>query len=468
MPTFATAPLPDAFSIPQPGIPQPGIVPGIPQSGIVPGIPQPGIVPGIPQPGMTSGIPQPGMAPEIPQPGTASGIPQPGTAPGIPQPGMAPGISQPGMAPGIPRSGMAPGIPQPGMAPGIPRSGMAPGIPQPGMAPGIPRSGMAPGIPQPGMAPGIPQPGMAPGIPRSGMAPGIPRSGMAPGIPQPGMAPGIPQPGMAPGIPQPGMAPGIPRSGMAPGISRPAPPPYGISMPGPEAPQPMMPQGGWSPRNTTCPPGLEYLIVLDRLYIRQQLELLEVVVGWETENKYFVTNTNGQPLFYIMEESNICARLCLGTLRNCVLHVDDTNHREVLRMVRPCRCSGCCCFCCMQMLEVYSGEMLLGSVIEDCHIFRPSFSIRDAFGETVLKITGPYFRFCGNATYKIKSADGLHRVGEIKKKWSGFTTEIFTDADDFSLHFPMDLDVKIKAVLLGACILIDFMYFEGNTKRNSI
>ncbi|XP_043601154.1 phospholipid scramblase 1-like [Bombus pyrosoma] len=282
---------------------------------------------------------------------------------------------------------------------------------------------------------------------------------------------GIPQPGMAPGIPQPGMAPGIPQPGMAPGIPQPAPPPYGISMPGPEAPQPelpMIPQGGWSPQNTTCPPGLEYLIVLDRLYIRQRLELMEVVVGWETENKYLVTNVSGQPLFYIMEESNICARLCLGTLRSCELHVGDTNHREVLRMVRPCRCSGCCCFCCMQMLEVYSGDMLLGSVTENCHIFRPSFSIRDASGKTVLRIKGPCFRCCGNVTYKIKSADGVHRVGEIKKKWSGFTTEVFTDADNFSLRFPVDLDVKIKAVLLGACILIDFMYFERNAKRSSI
>lgn len=39
---------------------------------------------------------------------------------------------------------------------------------------------------------------------------------------------------------------GIPQPGMAPGIPQPAPPPYGISIPGPEAPQPelpMVPQG---------------------------------------------------------------------------------------------------------------------------------------------------------------------------------------------------------------------------------
>lgn len=55
-----------------------------------------------------------------------------------------------------------------------------------------------------------------------------------------------------------------------------------------------------------------------------------------------------------------------------------------------------------QMLEVYSGDMLLGSVTENCHIFRPSFSIRDASGKIVLRIKGPCFRCCGNVTYKVE------------------------------------------------------------------
>lgn len=32
--------------------------------------------------------------------------------------------------------------------------------------------------------------------------------------------------------------------------------------------------------------------------------------------------------------------------------------------------------------------------------------------------------------------------------------EMFTDADNFGLEFPMDLDVSMKAVLLGAAFLI--------------
>ena len=39
---------------------------------------------------------------------------------------------------------------------------------------------------------------------------------------------------------------------------------------------------------------------------------------------------------------------------------------------------------------------------------------------------------------------------------------MFTDAQNFGVTFPIDLDVKMKATLLGATFLIDFMYFEND------
>ena len=45
--------------------------------------------------------------------------------------------------------------------------------------------------------------------------------------------------------------------------------------------------------------------------------------------------------------------------------------------------------------------------------------------------------------------------------------QAFTDADNFGISFPMDLDVRVKATLLGALFLIDFMFFEkANNQEN--
>lgn len=54
--------------------------------------------------------------------------------------------------------------------------------------------------------------------------------------------------------------------------------------------------------------------------------------------------------------------------------------------------------------------------------------------------------------------DETASVGRISKQWTGYVQEYFTDADNFGIKFPQDLDVKIKAVLLGACFLIVSIY----------
>lgn len=55
---------------------------------------------------------------------------------------------------------------------------------------------------------------------------------------------------------------------------------------------------------------------------------------------------------------------------------------------------------------------------------------------------------------QVKSVDETCTVGKISKQWTGLVREMFTDTDNFGISFPMDLDVKMKAVMIGACFLI--------------
>jgi hypothetical protein len=50
-----------------------------------------------------------------------------------------------------------------------------------------------------------------------------------------------------------------------------------------------------------CPPGLEYLTQVDQLLVNQQVELLEILTGWETANKYRIRNTLGQQVYFAAE-----------------------------------------------------------------------------------------------------------------------------------------------------------------------
>lgn len=60
---------------------------------------------------------------------------------------------------------------------------------------------------------------------------------------------------------------------------------------------------------------------------------------------------------------------------------------------------------------------------------------------------------------QLKSKDGKKPIGRISKQWSGLLKEVFTDTDNFGIQFPLDMDVKMKAVLMGACFLI-VRFFE--------
>ncbi|XP_033126954.1 phospholipid scramblase 1-like isoform X2 [Anneissia japonica] len=265
--------------------------------------------------------------------------------------------------------------------------------------------------------------------------------------------------------------------------NQPYPPPQGNQ---PQQPNPYgQPQGAGQPpappgtiastwmaapqQVSNCPPGLEYLTQIDQLLVHQQVELLEAFTSFETNNKYVVKNTLGQQVYFAAEDTDCCTRNCCGNARPFDMKILDNGTKEVMHLSRPLRCTSCWCFCCLQKLEVCAPPgTVVGYVKQSWSVCYPQFTIENANEETILKISGPLctWNLCGDVEFDVLSADGSTKVGKISKQWTGFAKEAFTDADNFGISFPMDLDVNIKAVMLGACFLIDFMFFErsGNQK----
>lgn len=222
--------------------------------------------------------------------------------------------------------------------------------------------------------------------------------------------------------------------------------------------------------NPNCPPGLEYLTAIDQLLVQQKVELIEVITGFETNNKFNVKNTLGQKVYWAAEDNDCCTRNCCGPLRRFNMKVYDIYQNEVMHMRRPAACSSCCFPCCLQSMDISAPPgNHIGRVEQTWSILYPNFLVKNANGDTVLRIKGPFctYSLCGDVEFKIFTLEG-EEIGRISKQWSGLARELFTDADFFGISFPMDLDVNMKAVMLGACFLIDAMFFEkaGNREED--
>jgi len=97
-----------------------------------------------------------------------------------------------------------------------------------------------------------------------------------------------------------------------------------------------------------------YCFIVSHVFflLKNALYIFAAFTGWETKNKYAVTNNKGEMIYYVVEESDICSRLCLGTQRSCEFNIYDRNQQEILRMVRPFNCDCCCCPCCLQVVSI--------------------------------------------------------------------------------------------------------------------
>ncbi|KAM3616692.1 uncharacterized protein V6R79_021815 [Siganus canaliculatus] len=211
-------------------------------------------------------------------------------------------------------------------------------------------------------------------------------------------------------------------------------------------------------RPAGCPHGLEYLTQIDQILVHQKAE---AIFGWKKNNVYFVKNSLGQQVFEAKEENDFSTRQLMGSSRPFTIHLHDNSAREVLTVIRNFNCTCCQSF---QALEVQSPPgNPIGYVEQNWHPFRAKFTILDSMRTPVLKIEGPSLAcICmSDVIFDVMSLDGSTVVGEIRKEWRGLMEESFSTANHFGMSFPMDLDVKIKAVMIGACFLIDFIFFES-------
>lgn len=196
------------------------------------------------------------------------------------------------------------------------------------------------------------------------------------------------------------------------------------------------------------------LVHAPSLVVRQQKEMMEVFTGFETKNKYMITDPNGQIALYAAEQGegamDFLTRSFLKGKRPFTMRLMDPAGAEVLTLRRPWNWF-------LSEIHVHdpSGTEL-GMIDQQWAFFARKFVITGQGGQPLAELHGPFFR-----PWTFRVLQNGQEIGVIKKQWSGFLKEAFTDADNFGVEFGPAMDPNLRTLVLAATFLIDFLYFEN-------
>ncbi|KAG8511413.1 Phospholipid scramblase 1, partial [Galemys pyrenaicus] len=140
----------------------------------------------------------------------------------------------------------------------------------------------------------------------------------------------------------------------------------------------------------SCPPGLEDLSQINQLLVCQRFDQLKDLSHCENNKIYEVMNNQRQRIYFAEEKRSCFLRYLCGSSRPFTMTIYDTEGRDVITMHKALSCGCCWNNCFLQKLLPMDEERVIGNI---------------------------------------------------------------SNADKFRIQFPFDLDVKIKALMLGASFL---------------
>lgn len=186
------------------------------------------------------------------------------------------------------------------------------------------------------------------------------------------------------------------------------------------------------------------------LYVKQEIEHLEVFTGFESQNRYSVRTPEGQQLLYAFEESGLLGRNVLSSHRPLTIHVVDRDNTNVITASRSF-------FWFLSHLHVSDGTgQRIGSMQRRFSFLTRKFDLKDASGRVVAEMRGPVFRPFTFMVYQQGQ-----EIGRVTKQWSGLGREAFTDADTFKVEVDTArTDQEFSLLMLAAAISIDLDFFE--------
>ena len=195
-----------------------------------------------------------------------------------------------------------------------------------------------------------------------------------------------------------------------------------------------------------------------QIKVKQVKEVFEMLIDWETANKYKIFNTTDEEIGFAAEKSNgffhKVIRNIMRSHRSITIDIWDKNKKHILRGNRPWY------FFFSDLKVLDNSDITIGEIKTRFGFFKRKYDLIDANQHVFARIESFRWRLW---TFTIYDNVG-NEVGVISKKWGGILKEAFTDSDQFVIDFSKyNWTVEQKAILLFSCLSIDLDFFEDNS-----
>ncbi len=198
------------------------------------------------------------------------------------------------------------------------------------------------------------------------------------------------------------------------------------------------------------------LALQEELFVRQHVEHIEAMIGFETENQYVVMTPEGHETLYAYEESGAVSRQFMGSHRPLDIHVVDNLGDPVLTASRPF-------YWFRSNFHVLDARgRPLGSLYRRFGFLKRRLALVDSHDRQIAQITSGMFR---PNTFVVENSDGAE-LGRITKEWGGLMREAFSDADTFRVSFSRRAQGNdFRLLVLASAFAIDLDFFEGRGRN---
>eukprot|EP00108_Taenia_solium_P009737 TsM_000640500 transcript=TsM_000640500 gene=TsM_000640500 len=168
--------------------------------------------------------------------------------------------------------------------------------------------------------------------------------------------------------------------------------------------------------------------------------------------KFYVADNEGNPILEGVESSSWCARLCAESSHAFEVDFRDADGITVLSMEKTAACSAFYC-CNAPAISVVSGSDNYGSVVQSGILPRTRLSLLDGIERPQLRLLGPCAR-------QSRYIDGIFKLKCFSERGSlgRLTVQHFAGMDSYQIYFPIDLDLRMKCLLIASAVLLDCIF----------